>query len=367
MSGVIGTGEYGYFGGPAGAALADSTTVKRQLDTLTQQAGDGLVAQSYAGLGAGTGTALSLQPQIASLAAYQTNIAAATSQMTVAQGALSQISAIASNFYAQTTTLNGLNPSQVDSVAANARSALQQVAVLLDTTDGGSYVFAGQDSANPPVPNPDAITSSGFFTQIQTAIAGLAGSGAAATTAATLAIASSNAVGTSPFSTTLSQPAAALAGFRPEVASGPGEQVPAGIVASANAAVTSTGSSTTGSYTRDILRGLATLGALSGSLSGVAGFSAVVSDVYASLGNAITALNQDAGVMGDQQTALQTQATAMATTSTALQGQVSNVEDVNMAQTLSQLTQTQTRLQESYQLIANLQTLSLSKFLPMPA
>lgn len=361
------TTEYGLYGSTTGSAIADSTKISQQLDTLTEQAGDGLVAQTFAGLGANAGTALSLAPQVASLQAWQNNITAATSQMAVAQTTLSQISSIASNFYAQVVNLNGLDPSEVDSIASDAQSALQQVANLLDSTDAGSYVFGGQDTETPPVPDPDGITSSGFYTQIQTAVAGLAGNGAAATTAATLAIASSNAAGTSPFSATLSQPAATLASLRTTIATGPGQQSTVGILASANATVTSTGSVTTGSYTRDVMCALATIGSLSSSQINDAGFSTVVSSVYSSLGGAIGALNEDAGVMGDQQTALQTQATGFANASTALQSQVSNVEDVDMAQTLSQLTQTQTRLQESYQLIAGLQSLTLSKFLPVPS
>jgi flagellar hook-associated protein 3 FlgL len=367
MSGISQLGEFGNYGGPGGAAIADSVVIKRQLDTLTEQAGDGLVSQTYSGLGAGAGTALSLEPQIAGLAAYQSNISAATSQMAVSQNALSEISSIASNFYAQVVNLNGLAPAEVDSIASDAQSALQQVAVLLDSTDAGTYVFAGQDGSNPPVPDPTDIASSGFYTQIKAAVAGLATNGAAATTASTLAIASSNASGTSPFSAALSQPASTLADFLPTVANAPGQQTSAGILASANASVASTGSVTTGSYMRDILCSLATIGSLSSSQVNDAGFSTVVGSVYTCLGNAVTALNQDAGVMGDQQAALQTQATTMADVTTSLQSQVSNVEDVDMAQTLSQLTQTQTRLQESYQLIAGLSSLTLSKYLPVPS
>lgn len=364
MSGIIGSADFAAYGA-LGAAVADSTTIKQQLDKLTQQAGDGYVSDSYAGLGAGAATtALSLAPQIASLQVYQNNISAATATMGVAQTALTQIGSIASNFYAQVVNLNGLQPSEVDSIAVDAQGALQQVAGLLDTTDGGSYVFGGQDTANPPVPDPDQITSSGFYTQIQAAVAGLQANGGAATTTATLAIASSNAAGTSPFSATLSQPAATLASLRPTVVNGPGEQTPIGIVASANADVASTGSVTTGSYTRDIMCALATIASLSSSQTGDAGFSTVVSNVYTSLGNAITALNQDAGVMGDRQTALQTQATTQSNISTALQTQIGNVQDVETAQTLSALTQTQTRLQASYQLISGLQSLSLAKYLP---
>ena len=51
MSGTIGgTGtDYGIFG----LLIANSKTIHRQLDTLTEQASTGLVAQNYAGLGSG--------------------------------------------------------------------------------------------------------------------------------------------------------------------------------------------------------------------------------------------------------------------------------------------------------------------------
>ena len=137
------------------------------------------------------------------------------------------------------------------------------------------------------------------------------------------------------------------------------------MLASANADITSTGSATTGSYTRDIMRALAVLGALSGSQVSDPGFAAVVADSRSSLGGAITALNADAGVMGDRQAALASTQAGLADLATALQTQLGDAQQVDMAQTLSALTQTQTQLQASYQLIAGLQAMSLVKFLPV--
>jgi len=349
--------------GLLGMIVTNSNTVHQQLNTLTEQASTGLVAESYAGLGSGATTSLVLNAAVADQNTWTSNINAAGGSMQVAQTALSQISSIASNFYAQTDNLNGLNPSEVDSIAADARNALTEVAGLLDSTNGDIYVFAGQDSQNPPVPDPDAINNSGFATQISAAVGNLAAAGPAATIAATLNIASSNAAGTSPFSTALSQPAAALAGFLPTIQVGAAHQVQVGILASANADVASTGSSTTGSYTRDIMRALATLGSLSSGMVNTTGFSQVVADTRTSLGGAITALNSDAGVMGDTQAQLTAQQTVMSDTTTALQGQISNAQDVNMASTLSQLQQVETQLQASYQLISSVESLSLTKYL----
>ena len=364
MSGSSGIAGLSLFPGSiAQTAIADAASVSHRLNQLTQQVGDGYVADTFAGLGSGIQTALIAGPAIAQQQTWQNNISAVSATMQVSQTALSQISSIASSFRAETNNLNGLDPSQVDSVAASARDALVQVAGLLNSTDGTTYVFGGQDTANPPVPSGDAILSSGFFTQIQSAVSNLSVAGGPATIAATLATASSNTAGTSPFSAYLSQPAAALASQRPIVVGVGGQTLPAGIVASANSDVASGGTSTTGSYMRDILRGLATLGSLTSAQSGVAGFSQVVADVATSLGGAITALNGDAGVLGDRQTALQSESQASAATVTALQSQLSGAQDVDMAATLSKLTQTQTQLQASYRLIADSQSLSLVNYL----
>ncbi len=365
MSGAVGGALAAgtVYDGVDAALLRDSGAVRRQLDTLVQQAASGYRATTYAGLGSGAATALALGPQIATAQGWQNDINAATAQMQVAQTALGQIRSIASTFYAATNNLNGLDPSQVDSTASEARTALQQVAGLLDNTDGGLYVFGGQDSTNPPVPDPGSILSSGFVTQIGSAVAGLATTGGTGVIAQTLAIASSNATGTSPFSAAMSQPAATLQAQLPAVATGAGEQVPFAIPASANGFIASTGTSTTGSYTRDILRALATLGSLSSGQVNDAGFAAVVQDVHASLGGAITALNQDAGALGNTQSTLAAEQTTLAGTVTALQTQLSGAQDTNMTTTLSQLTQTQTRLQASYQLLSGEQYYSLARFL----
>jgi len=361
VSGAIGAVP-GY-DGIGGVLLRDSADVKQQLDMLLQQAGSGYQADTYAGLGTSASTALAVAREIAAQQGYQSNIDAAGAQMQVAQTALQQIGSIASTFFADAANLTNLAPSEVDSTAAAAQQALQQVAGLLDTTDGSLYVFGGQDSTNPPVPDPGSILTSGFFSQIQAAVSGLAANGAASVTAATLAIASSNASGTSPFSSALSQPAAALQAEAPCVATGPGQQTAIGIAASANQFVASTGSSTTGSYVRDILRALATIGSLSGSQANDSGFSALVQDTQTSLGDAVTALNQDAGALGNAQSALRAEQTTLGDTTTALQSQLGSAQDTDMATTLSQITATETRLQASYQLISGLQTYSLARFL----
>jgi flagellar hook-associated protein 3 FlgL len=354
--------------------IANANTVKQQLDTLTNQASTGLIGNTYAGLGAGASVSLNLRPQIANLQTWQNNVDAANGQMSVTQSTMNSIESIASNFYAQLNNLEGVASSEIDSVAANARDALSQVANLLDTQDGGVYVFAGQDTGNPPVPDPDNILNTGFYTQINTAVTNLATNGAAATANTTFAVANSNAAGTSPFSTWLSQPYATVQASLPTVQVGQTQTETIGIPASANGLIPTSapGSTTivggppasTGSYMRDVLRALATIGSLSSSQANDTGFQDLVQDTRVSLNGAVTAMNEDIGVLGNVQSSITTTQSQLSDTQTALTAQASSAEDVDMAATLSQISLVQTQLQASYQLIAGQSGLSLVKFLP---
>jgi flagellar hook-associated protein 3 FlgL len=364
MSGSIGSATLGSYGA-LGVAVADSANIKQQLDTLTDQVGNGLVSTDYAGLGQAASISISINPLLGQQQTWQNNIDSATGTMSVAQTALTQIQSIASSFYAQLDNLNGTSTTYVDSTAAAAQQALQQVAGLLDTTDGnGNYVFAGQDTANAPVPDPDGILTSGFYTQINAAVANLGTAGAAATAASTLAIASSNAAGTSPFSAYMSQPAATLTAAAPQVQVGNQQSVTIGLSASANTFVASTGTSTTGSYMRDLLSGLATIASLSSSQISDTGFSDLVQDTRTSMSGAIDAMASDVGVLGNQQAALTAAKTQIGDMQTALTTQVSGVQDVDQAATISKMQLVETQLQSSYQIIATMEGLSLAKFLP---
>ncbi len=363
MSGSIGSGFAANYG-MLENLVGNASEVRQKLNTLTTQISTGRTADTYAGLGAGAQVPLDLGPQIAHAKAWQANIDAASANSQLTQTAMSQIQQIANKFFGQLPDLNNAPASEIDSVAQQARDALQQVANLLDTRHGDTYVFAGADTANPPVPNPDHILSSGFYSQINTAIGGLAVSGATATAAATLATAASNAVGTSPFSAYQSQSAAILQPQIPAVQVGATARIPAGLLASANATAISSGSSTTGSYMRDLLRGLATIGSLSSAQSGLAGFQGLIADTNASLGGAISAMATDAGNLGNTQASLAATRTSLSDTVTALSAQMSSVQDVDVAAALSQLQLVQTQMQASYQLISSYSSLSLVKYLP---
>lgn len=370
ITGASSVSDYGY----TSQLIADNAAIKQKLDTLTNQASTGLVGTTYAGLGSGASVSLDLNPVVASLQTWQNNISTVTGTMGVAQTAMTQITSIAQNLYSQLNDISDSNSSEIDTIAASARASLQQVAGLLDSQDGGTYVFSGTDNTNPPVLNPDDILNSNFYTAINSAVSQLGSNGSAATAAATLAIAAPTNSADSPFSGWLTQQAV-NANYPSGSATSPSDVVPVvqvgqdqtvqvGILANMNASVPSTGSSTTGSYTSDILRALATIGSLSsGQMNSGADVQGLVQDTRTSLGNAITALSDDQGVLGNTQTALQSTSTELSDTATTLTGQVSAVQNVDMASTLSNLTLVQTQLESSYQLISSMSNLSLVKYL----
>jgi flagellar hook-associated protein 3 FlgL len=373
MNNTIGSAGTGY--GTLGTLIANSTTVRQQLNTLTEQVSTGLVAQTYAGLPAGgANVSLNLNPQLKALQTNHDNINQATGRMQVTQTAMTQLQQIAATFSAAIPNLNGLSPTEIDIVAAQANAALKQVAQLLNTQDGTSFLFGGQDTGNPPVPSGDNILASGFYTQISAAVAdGLSNGISGATIAATtLSIASSNATSTSfaastsPFSAYLSQPPPGEPGSTINAAvvqTGEGGTVQTSVLASANSIAISSGSSTTGSYMRDLMRALATLGSLSSSQFNDPGFAAVVQDTGISLNGVVNTMAVDAGILGNAQANLAKTQTQLSHTATALSGQLSSVQDVDMATALSRLTSLQTQLQASYRLIAAENSLSLVNFL----
>src|SRR5689334_16356249 len=108
--------------------IEDSAATRRRLDALTNQVSTGLVSDTYAGLGAGAAVSLDLRPQLANLQTWQNNVDVATGRMSITQTALTQIQSIAAGFNAQLAAVQGVNTSAVDTIAASARDALNQVA-----------------------------------------------------------------------------------------------------------------------------------------------------------------------------------------------------------------------------------------------
>lgn len=343
--------------GTLGQLINASSLIKQNVAQLTAETSSGYLSGDYAGLGAVAGAALNLTAEIAGNKTLQDNADAAANIQTVAQTALGRIVAIANNFAGQALTL-ATTPSSAGTVAASAQNALQQVAELLDTKVGSVYIFAGQDSATPPVPNPATLSTSAFAQAIAAAVSGLAANGAAATVTATLAIASPG--GTSPFSASLE-----ASGAQSEVDLGNGARVSLAPLANANSDATSAGVgvTSTGSYTRDLLLGLATLASVGQANTSDPGFLPLVQNTVATLQGAATAASTDIGALGARQNQVSSARSDISSFTVALQTQLSGAQGADLAQVAAQLSAVQTQLQASYQVIAGLSQLSLAKYI----
>ncbi len=336
--------------GLLGMLASQSATVRQRMDVLSQQAATGQKSATYAGLGDGAKISIDLRPQLQRIDTYTNNISQADTKLQMTGSALQQLSDIAANFATQTINMSAQTSPAVDSIAVQARLALQQVQVLLNTQSGGAYLFAGQDRANQPVPDAELAA---FVAAVQAPVATLTNTNAAATAAATLAAA-----------TTTTVTSATLGTARVVVEVGDGLDLASGVVAGQNAYAVQTAPGSTGSYVKDLVRGLATLAAMNSGQTALGnGFTSFVTDIGTTLKGAVSAIGTEMAGIGQQQTVLSAQKSALSDTATAFTTQLSSVEDVDMAATATALSQVQTQLQASYKLIASMQNLSLVGYL----
>ncbi|MGC9269741.1 flagellin [Acidiphilium sp.] len=352
ISGLTG-GSYGLMQ----QLIADASATSAKLNQLTTQSTTGYVAATYAGLDSATpgsaAGALSLAPQIAGINNTVTNLNAVAGQMQVQQSTITAISQIASSVLSQFQTVSAETPQGALTSASMARQALSQIGNLLNTQDGTSYIFSGQNSAVPPISNPNNITSSTFYTNIQSAVQNLASNPNAAA-----AVISSGAT-TPPFT---SPP-----GISPQptqVAGAGGALITTGLVANANTLIpASSGTTTTGSYMNDIMTSLAAIGSVTTAQTSSPNFAGFAASMINTLSGAINTMASDAGALGNNQALIATQSTNLQQTATALTTQLAGYDQVNMTSTLANLSSTQTQLQASYQLIAAMKTMSLTQYI----
>lgn len=349
--------------GAIGGLAIEAAQLRSRMEVLARQVADGRRGELYGDVGPDARLAIDLRGEIARREAYEVVIGRALGRAAAAQGVLAELSAIAEKFYAETMHLNGIEPERIAAVAAMARAAMVQVAGLLNESYAGEYLFGGSDTQNPPVSSPNAIASSGMALQIAAAVAGLGGGNAAAVAAATRAAALDDTPGVTPFSAFLSDPL--LGGSEPprDLLAADGERVSYGLFANRNARAVSRGE-TTGSWARDLLRGLATLAALDPAQAQLGDdFTALVGTVREGLRSAVRALGEEAGLLGAAEARLEAIRTRHSDVTVALREQLAAIEEVDMVETLVRLKGTQTQLEASYQAIAVLGSLSLARFL----
>lgn len=344
---------------------SDAGLLRARLETLNRQLATGRRAEAPGDLAPQLPRVAALRAEAARRDTYGAAVGEALGRAQATQRTLGRLSEIASEFGdGVAMKLDPGDPEAIPLAAARARAALVEVGQLLNAQQGGEYLFGGSDSANPPVPGPDGLPASGFAARIAAAVSTLASGGtAAAVGAATRAAAASDAAGTTPFSAFLSS-APGLAEPRRGVPAEDGALVPYGVPANRNAAAAS-GGETTGSWARDLLRGLASIAAMTPAQAAAspAEFRALAATVREGFRSATGALAGEAGALGLTEARLEGVQRRHAEANTALAAQVAAVEEADLAEVLTRLKATETTLQASYAAIGRLGDLSLARFL----
>ena len=140
MSSVLSTTDVGTMS----FALYNMRQTQQTVDNLTAQASSGYVSSNYAGLGTSAGAALDLTSELAANATLQANTQTASTIQQVTQTALGQIQTLVSGVSAQLLSVTNASSAALNTVSASATAALTQIAGLLDTKVGDTYIFAGQ-------------------------------------------------------------------------------------------------------------------------------------------------------------------------------------------------------------------------------
>jgi len=148
--------------GPGSITAANITAVNNmnnQLNTLSQELGSGVAAQTYSGLGAQAGVAVSLSAQLAAIGSYSNAATTAGTTLGIAQSLLTQLGD-SSSAVEQAVTQQGafsLNNTGQTSTQASAATELDQILSVLNTQVGGNYLFSGSAVNQPSVASINAI------------------------------------------------------------------------------------------------------------------------------------------------------------------------------------------------------------------
>jgi len=136
---------------------AQLTTLKNQLNDLSNQVSSGQVSQTYGGLGAGRSTALGAQATLSALGGYAAAITAGQTRTSLAVTSLTQLASLGTN--ARQTLDNGLQSAATSSVAGRsvALGNLQTALDSLNQSAAGNYLFGGSDASTQPVVDVETV------------------------------------------------------------------------------------------------------------------------------------------------------------------------------------------------------------------
>jgi flagellin-like hook-associated protein FlgL len=335
----------------------DQARLRDRLAILTRQISTGQVGATYGTLRPQARTAIDLRGDIALREAQVGAADAALARMGTAQGVLSRLESIAAASAAEALRARTLGGSGVEALARSARSALQEVAALMNTRQGGEYLFAGSNLALAPVPDAAGIATGPMATAIGAAVATLDPDPANLGPLLAATAAAANDPGTTPFNAWLET--AGLADPRRAVVIAEGERVAWGVLPNQDQA-----GEVALAWGRELLRGLATLAALTPAAAAQGeGYDALLQEVSTALTAANRGLIQERSTLGAAERRVETTRERNKDLLVAVRAQLGQVEEVDFAAATALLRETERRLAASYETTALVARLSLASLL----
>jgi len=330
---------------------SQNLAIQERLNDYGQQTATGKKTTVYGGLGAEVRQSISLRGEVTELETYQKNIDTVKLRISSSVETMDRIKDIAADVRDQLTKLSGNPPPDQTVVKDIAQRGYNEVAQLLNTKVEGRYIFAGSDIGNQPFPN-----AGQFFTDVQTQVNAYAANGAPATLAATTAIATDDTYFSTALQSADPSPLTARVDRNLDItyqvrANGPELPVPpAGQI----------------EPFREILRSLATAANLTFDPNNPASFTdfqTMLTTTRTNLDSAAKLVDNHVGIFGSNAARMKALDTQHDETTVTLKQGIGDVEDVDMAETISKLQLVQTQLQASYKVTATLQKVNLIDFI----
>lgn len=356
-------GQYGNFGSSL-VLLAGIKAMGDQKTTLAWQTSTNILGETYADLGDNRSSVLNLTPKITQVSSWQSNITVAQTSLTMTSTALQQLVTMAQSLSTNLISMSGTTTSEtVNSAAAEATSNLSAIANVLNTSNGSGYIFAGQNSTEPPIADSSSITTGALATQIASLVSNLSTSGASSVLDDATTASADNTSGTSLFSSDLSVSGTDASALQSKIVTGDDTTVGVGIVATQSVTSSSATSPSTGSPIRDLIRDMMIVSSLKGMTSSSTGFTDLVSKLRSSIQSTVSQLTDMETSVGVTQNTLTARSTLLTNMNLSLTTQLSNARDANYAVTASQLSDLNLRLQASYTLVADMKGMTLASYI----
>ncbi|WP_338333330.1 flagellin [Acetobacter sp. LMG 32666] len=362
-------GQYG----ASAASLVLSAGVQELTNAQTtlawQTSNNGIISETYAGLGTSRSTVFELTPKITQVAAWQSNITNAQNSLTVTATALKQIVSLAQTMASNLLGIAGTTEaSTVTTTASEASSTLSQIATALNTSTGSGYVFAGATSTEAPVKDPSDVATGQTSTNIANTLSALASGSSVESVlqSATSLMNGDDSIFSSTISTTSSVDGTAslskASDQQTSTVTGSGASTTYGIVAT-QGNTSDVSLTSTGSPIKDLMRDMMLISGMNGMSSTSTGYSDLVTKLHTSLVNTTNQIITMETTVGAQQNALTSRSTLLTNTTTALNTQLSDARTTDIAKVALQTTSVQTSLKASFMLISDMKNMTLANYL----